>query len=428
MSDQDTAVTSSPRIATLPGEKLAPQEVSPPGLRCELERSFDGLDGLRTVWDEATIRLGGSVYMSFDWCRTWWKFYGAGKALRIFVFSVGEKVVGILPLYIDTLGFWPFQFKVVRLVGANIPPKVFDPPMDAAWAEAMFKHILDQLFEQDRCDLLSFGPVSELHESSVKLKGASAAKTHLVGPAHAVLDGVHSVFWLPRSMEEYFESLSKNERKNRRKYELRTLRKEHEVRVEVLQNSPEVEAEYAQFAAQHAAQWKFEGKPGHFGSWPEAGAYNEALVKSLAPFGRVRFLRILADGEIICRQYIFAFGESYVWELPARSVGPHWERFSLGPTGIVTMIEAAIREGKTRIEGGLAHYDYKVRLGAREHAVSRVRVVARRTMSRLRMLLFGGFQLLLLYGYHKIWYARIRPRFFPRWHAPQWTLWVRLDF
>src|SRR5204862_8222110 len=51
----------------------------------------------------------------------------------------------------------------------------------------------------------------------------------------------------------------------------------------------------------------------------------------------------------------------------SRSIGESWERFSLGPTGIVNMISSAMEEKLARIEGGLAHYDYKLRLNAKEY-------------------------------------------------------------
>lgn len=406
---------------------LVPNKGPMDELHCRIETSFESLASFRRTWDEAVIRLGGSLYMSYDWCRVWWEFYGAGKELRIFIFSAAGEVVGILPLYIDSIGFRPVRFKVARLVGANIPPKVFDPPIDEGWAGLIFEQILLSLFEADRCDLLSFGPISELHKAAEKLAEACCGKTGLVIPADVRADGVHSIFWLPSSMADYFESLSKNERKNRRKYELRLLKKDHAVRVEVLNDSERVSQTFEEFVVQHALYWQAQGKPGHFGAWPKATEFNRALVKAHGKLGRLRFIQILADEQVVASQYTFAFGNSYFWELPSRLVGGDWEKFSLGPTGIVTMIDEAIKEGKKRLEGGLAHYEYKIRLGAKEYAVRRVRVIANRAGSRMRVKLYNALRLCLLYGYHKIWYRRITPRLPAFFRKPQWLFWLRLD-
>jgi CelD/BcsL family acetyltransferase involved in cellulose biosynthesis len=396
-------------------------------IKFRVETAFESLTEFRETWDEAVIRLGGTIYMSYDWSRIWWKFYGANKELRIFIFTLENEVIGIVPLYIDSLGVWPIRLKVARIVGANVPPKVFDPPIDERWAEVIFRHVIDQIFEIDGCDLLSFGPVSELHQPTKALLRVSREKKALIAGSEVVSGGVHSVFQLPASLEAYFESLSKSERK-KRQYELRLLRKTCDLRVDTVSDPGEVEMEFRGFAEQHSSQWRADGKPGHFGAWPKAKEFNESLVQAHGALGRVRFSRIFADGEPASSQYIFAFGNSYFWELPARAMGAKWDRLSLGPAGAISMIEAAIREGKTRVEGGMGHYDYKVKLGAQEHAVKTLRLLANRGGARLRMAVFKMIRTFVLYAYHKIWYRRMTPRLPEGFRGPQWQVWLRLDF
>ena len=109
-------------------------------------------------------------------------------------------------------------------------------------------------------------------------------------------------------------------------------------------------------------------------------------------------------------------------------VGQQWQRFSLGQAGFFALVDAAIREGKTRVEAGLAHYDYKQKLKATEHATRVVRVVGHRPASRLRTAIGLCLRFCLLWGYHKTWYRRISPRLPPLFRRPIWTLWLRLDF
>jgi CelD/BcsL family acetyltransferase involved in cellulose biosynthesis len=395
-------------------------------LSCRVETSFEALEPFRHTWDEAVVRLGGSIYMSYDWSRIWWEFYGDGKELRIFIFTHGQETVGILPLYIDSLGCWPLRLKVARLVGANIPPKVFNPPIHPTWAEAAFGVVLTRLFEKESVDLLSYGPVSELHHPTELLQRACEKRQGNV-TQRTIAGEVHSTFLLPPSLEEYFEGLSKAERK-KRKYELRLLQKECSVLVDVVSNPVETGPEFERFAEQHTAQWQAEGKTGHFGAWPKGKEFNAALVKAQAALGRVRFVRIIANRQVLSNQYVFAFGDAFFWELPARALGRQWERLSLGPAGLISTIESAIQEGKKQVEGGLGHYDYKVKMGAQEHAVRRVHVVANRAGSRVRRTLFGAIRFCVLYGYHKLWYRRIAPHLPAPEERPQWNFWLRLDF
>jgi len=378
-------------------------------------------------WDAAVARLSGSVYMTFDWLRTWWTFYGKDKALRIFLFTQAGASVGIMPFYLETLRCGPCTLKVARLVGANIPPKVFDLPLEASVAAAAFEHILEHLRRREACDLISLGPVSALHAWAGPLQAVCSQRRDLVSGWHTRRD-IHSVFHLPATMEEYFAALSKNERKNRRKYELRLLGKEYETCVDVVSGSAEGAAEFERFAQLHREQWKVEGKTGHFGAWPRALAFHRALVRAQGDRGRLRFIRILANDEVVASQYTFAFSGRYFWELPARAIAAKWDRFSLGPTGIVTMIGQAIQEGITRVEGGLAHYDYKVRLGAREYEALTFRLVGAGVSTRVRFALLAGLRQGWLHGYHKIWYRRLMPRLPSRFWRPQAKRWLQLDF
>ena len=60
-----------------------------------------------------------------------------------------------------------------------------------------------------------------------------------------------------------------------------------------------------------------EKKLGHFGDWPGAGAFNEELVRTLAPLGRVRLVRLWADDLVASYQYCLTFGDRMYWRLPA---------------------------------------------------------------------------------------------------------------
>jgi hypothetical protein len=365
--------------------------------------------------------------MSYDWSRLWWEFYGGNQPLRIFLFRVDNEIVGIVPVYIDCVRLWPLRFRIAKLVGSNIPPKVFNTPIARTWAEQIFEKIVLQLFQEDSCDALSFGPVSALYSPVEALLKASAGKPGLVSKATASRTGVHSVWFLPQTLDDYYQSLSRNERKNR-KADLKKLQSDYDASIEVVSNAQQVKEEFDDFVRQHAAQWHAEGKAGHFGAWPQATEFNRALVDAHGKLGRVRFVRILAKGRPISSIYAFALGGSYYCELPARSLDPQWDRLSLGPAGIVAAIEVGIKEGMTRMEGGLSHYEYKMRLNAKEYATMTVRVVGKGFASRVGMWILLALRFCVLLAYHKLWYGGIAPRLPAAFKQSQWRFWLRLDF
>jgi CelD/BcsL family acetyltransferase involved in cellulose biosynthesis len=413
--------------STGPDRQIVADDVVPPPLEVRVEHSFVGLEPLRAAWDQAAAELGGSIYLSFDWSRTWWQFYGNGNELCIFLCYSNGKLAGVLPMYIDRIGFRPLQFSVARLLCANIPPKSFNPPLHPDWAELIFDSILTQLLERDHCDLISFGPVCESRAFLKNFESAARKRNPLCARVSLSREGVHTVFHLPKTLDEFFDRMEKDERK-KRKYEMRLLAKEQSITRDVVTAPEKVEAEFESFASLHASQWRDKGKLGHFGSWPRGQQYNLALVQALAKLGRVRFVRILAGEEVISNQFAFVFGDSWYWELPARVMDRKWNRFSLGTTGFFGLAEEAIKEGKASIEGGIAHYDYKRKLGGTEYGLEVLRVVANRSGSKVRTRIFGWLRACVRLVYYKIWYARVSPRLPARFRQPIWSFWLRLDF
>lgn len=395
-------------------------------LTCQVLNTFAGNDHLRALWDETVAGLNSTIYMTYDWCRTWWEFYGQSKELKIAIFRMDEHVVGILPMYIERIGFGPLCFRVARLLGANIPPKIFDPPVSVAHARDVFAAMIDELISKERCDLVSVGPLSEEYgpaDGFCKACDARPDLTQALSPA-----GVYTVVHLPAKYDDYVKGLRKKERYYLRKDETQLFSKELAGVVDSVSEPDKTGPEFEAFADQHARQWTEQGRAGHFGSWPEGLAYNKALVERLSPLGRVRFVRIVTNKGIISRQYAFAFGSSYFWELPSRETGPEWDTFSLGRTGAATMFRVAIEEGKTRIEAGTGSYDYKKLLNATEYRAVIFRVRSARLAARVRHSLFTSFAWALRVVYHKIWYRRIMPRLPVRWRRPQWKLWLTFDF
>ncbi len=402
-------------------------DLGPERLRCRIETSFDGLDSLREQWDRTVLALGGTLYMSYDWSRLWWQFYGANKDLRLFIFYSGDEIVAIVPLYIDSIGLAPFGLKLARLVGANTPPRVFDPPVHKAYASQVWEAVVIHLFARERCDLLSFGPFSEHYRPAFSLQEVVEARPELVRKPITVQREVRTVFPLPSSYEEYFNSLESKERKIRSKW-LRELEKAGPVRTEVIRDPGSVEREFEEFVRQHTSQWAGEGRPGHFHAWPNALEFHRALVRAQGRLGRVRFIKLMAGDEVAANQYTYAFGKTLYHELPARVTGRQWARFSLGYTSVIKLIEAAINEGFQDMESGMGHYDYKVRLNGKEQRVAVMRVQAKGAASVVRAWACSAAREMVTLLAHKIWYRRICPRLPKSMRTSQPAAAINYDF
>lgn len=397
------------------------------GLTCQLFGSFADLEGVEPEWETCALRLGASVYNSYCWTRCWWDYYGKGNELAIFVVRDSGQVVAVLPFYIESIGWGPTSLRVARLVCANLPPKAFRPVVGPDYAEWVFEQVIRELIGNNRCDLLSYGPFSERHEAGAALAGVGERMSDQVERSSLSWESTHSVFELAPSLDDYLNRLSREERQQRKR-KLRGLLKDPRIRCDVISNAASVENEFEEFVELHRQQWNVKGKAGHFGSWPQGLEFNRSLVKEMGKRGTVRFIRACCDGRTVSSQYTFAYGKAYYWELPARALEPEWEKLSLGPSGILLMIEEGIKEGMSFVEGGLARYDYKKRLGATEFRIGRVRILGKGKARQRRFRFARTLQRMFELVYHKIYYRRIMPRL-PWTRGRQVSPWaVRLDF
>jgi hypothetical protein len=396
---------------------------------CVVIESYNNVDlGLEKEWDELAIKTRGSIYLSCAWSRIWWEFYGKGHSLKIFVFRHKGELVGVMPIYIGKIRTGLVETRVARLVGANNPPRVFDLPVDSKHAAVVGEHLARQLVGTDGCDLVSIGPVSDECKAKRTLFAAFEKMADDLGIVREVPFGVYTYFDLPSTYETYMRTLSNNERKNRRKYDLRLLAKEYDVRLEVMHKADEIEKEMAQFIALHTEHWQQQGKLGYFSAWPQANAFNHLLALELARLGRTRLIKVTAGEKPVLYQYSYVFGDCCFWQLPARSAGKEWDRFSLGATALVVLIRNTIEEGIKRIEGGLSHYDYKTRLGAIESSVSVLRLTARRPSSIAKYHLCMALYKIYSNFYYKLWYTRIQPKLPTVFRRPIWMSYIRKIF
>jgi CelD/BcsL family acetyltransferase involved in cellulose biosynthesis len=390
-----------------------------PATGLETIRSFEAAEAIAPEWDALVERLGGSLYMTFDWCRVWWRHYGAGRELRLMAVRDGGELAGLLPFFVERLGLRFGRARVAKVVGSDHTNVMVDPPVDPRLAASAWKSAVERLVVQDGCDLVHVGPISGQSAQLGALRG-------LPGLLRDRETGSHTVFEMPDGFDAYLGSLSKNQRSNYRR-NVNKLGKAFDFQVDVLGDGAALEREFGAFAEMHQAQWKAAGNLGHFGDWPKSLEYNRDLVRTLAESGRVRLMRMLADGRVVSYYFSFELDGTWYWRLPARLVGEEWDRFALGRVGLLKMLEVAAAEGATAIEAGTGRYEYKEKLNARSIPVHSVTVGGRGLAARCRARLAIAVADLLDLAYYRLWFARVAPRLgIPL--RPLWRSWIRSRF
>jgi len=385
--------------------------------------SFDEAEPFRSDWDNLLVRTHALVYVSFDWCRIWWKYYGAGRSLHLILCYREAELVGIFPGFIEVLRLGLAWVRAAKLVGSDCSINLCNVPALPDSLRDVMSRAINHFIGRHRCDLLIVGPMSGLLDQTPEYVESGNCEAKLVERTQVLGDACNTFFKLPSTYVQYVQAISKQPRGNLNR-SLVQFAKSHNVTFDVVSDPAMLEAAFDDFKTLHDIQWRAEGKLGHFGDWPMSGQFTREVVTTLGALGQVRFYRIIADGKVVSSQYCLAFQGTNYWRLPARVYGKEWDKLSLGRMGLAKMIEACIGEGIDTVEGGRGHYPYKVQFGASELPLRCVQFVRRATGVSLRVKAFIASARLLDLLYYRLLFRRIAPKV-PFLRRPLWSLWIR---
>lgn len=95
---------------------IEPTSVQP--VRVRVVQSAAEFASLADEWE--SLQSGArwtSVFQTFDWQFLWWKTYGRDQPLRLLLATESERLVGILPLYMQTVSTMRIRVRLLRPIG-----------------------------------------------------------------------------------------------------------------------------------------------------------------------------------------------------------------------------------------------------------------------------------------------------------------------
>lgn len=388
--------------------------------------SFAEAESFRTAWNGLVVRSGADVYQTFEWCSTWWKHYGDKRSLHILLYFSGDELVGLVPAFIETLWLGPVWVRAGKLVGSDFSLHLCNLPVMSNHLPAVVAQALQHFIGQHRCDLLAIGPLAGPATPVDAIIAAGQHEPNLIESAKLLGTDCNTYFSLPATFDDYLKSLSKQQRDGLTRY-LKQFSKAYQVKFDVVAQPEKLAAEFERFRELHAAQWKTEGKLGHFDDWPKAEAFNRDLIRTLGDQGMVRFYRIHANDQVVSSYFSYVFNGTNYARLPARVCGPEWDKYSFGRMGLVKMFETSLGEGQQIVEAGRGHYGYKLLLGGQEHPMRTIQFIRRGFGVSARVRLFRATADLLVKTYYKVFIRRIAPRM-PALQGPIWPFMIRITW
>ncbi len=115
-------------------------------------------------WDLFVEINGGDIFLSYDWCSIWWKYYGSDRKLKIFVFRSDDDLVGIIPLFFETVWLGPVCLKVVKIVGSDSSITTVNVPLMPKFMDEIIRVFADKMEMYGSWDVMCIGPISGMYD------------------------------------------------------------------------------------------------------------------------------------------------------------------------------------------------------------------------------------------------------------------------
>jgi CelD/BcsL family acetyltransferase involved in cellulose biosynthesis len=359
--------------------------------------SRDGFAELEAGWDRLVRAMRRpSPFMLHGWLSAWWAHGSRGTEPQVYVAHRGGELLAALPLCVERRR----GLRVARFMGCAesalcvlLLAEGVDPGVGAELAARA---------AADRIDLADLFGLT-----------ASSRLAAALGPdSLRLIEVVESpVLDLSRGWEDTYRAKTNSRKRNQHKRRRRQLATLGRLEVSVARTPEELERAIEESFRVHALRWQ--GRPDHssFGTSDGVG-FHRAAVARLAQLDVPRIVTLRLDGHTIAFHYYFALeGNMYVHRL---AFDPAYGRFSPGLVNTLDALEAASREGLTRVEflGGAERYKIELAdrleplhagLGLAGTPLGRAVIDARLATIRLRRRLKRVAPL------HRLYYERLGP-------------------
>jgi len=394
-------------------------------VRAAIYTSFGELEARQEEWDEFVESTGSDIFLTFDWCRIWWKYYGRNRDLRVFVFRRGGELVGLLPLFVEKIWLGPLPVKMIKFVGSDFTMSHFSPAIRSDSIPEVMRQLSTYL-SNDRWSIMHVGPIAGLYAHAETLKDAlreTFGRRH-----HLILEDREdqTYFQLYDSWDEYLKSLSRRQRQHiKEKY--RRLRK-------MFGNDTPITSRFAEkdtfepffdaFVTAHQNRWEKGGRPGHFRDWPDAREFHLEVAREQLKHHRLRLLEVKAGQHLLGYKYAYKFADKYLEFLDARTEVEALLSVSLGHIIFCEQLKDATQERVRYIDSMRGKYDHKMRMGGKVFSMRNFYIIPKKPRILIPVMLFRCFACFLNLFYYRLWYNRAAVKL-PLRRKGLWEIWIR---
>ena len=392
------------------------------GIELKIYNSFEEITGFQAEWDNFVEANGADIFMTFDWCRIWWKYYGKNRDLRIFIFHSNDDLVGIVPLFFEKIWLGLFYIRVVKIVGADFTLAQFSLPIQDGFLKEVALGLSEKLHVLE-WDIIHVGPIAGICNSFPKFKKALRGSFSSFAEVRSEEKGVQTYFELDENFEEQISNLGKSERKRLRRIQRFIDKKELSLKLSYAIAS-NLKDYFTSFKETHKDYWQKRNQGGHFCDWPDSELFHQDMALSQLKKNRLRLLELSYEDKRFGFKYAYKFGGKYFAILSARSGMAVSNKMDFGRLSYIVQSNEARLEGISLIDSMRGKYEYKNKMGGKLYPIQSIYVIRKGWLRVIRVQLFRILSKLYNIGYYKIWFCRVAPKMLKK-NRPLNRLWIK---
>ncbi len=337
------------------------------------EQAFDELED---EWNQLLERADTHVFQSFEWQRTWWKYFGGNGRLHILAFRDEERLVGIAPFYISEVQLYGlYTYRHLQFLAGCLPAGdasdtfskyslsdyldlIADPEYREKIAETLMSYLAEQrnFFDQISLD--------ELPEDGVMMEHLVPKLEEAGWPCIKEKAEVCPQIELPATMDEYLYKIRSSVRYDLRR-SIRSVTEDNLYNIHTIRAEEDLETVFRHLVDLHQARWNSQGYPGVF-----TDARVEQFLKTVSiAFMKRNWLNLKSsfdhDGNCLAVNLTFAFKQRIYDYQRAFDITSDLARYGPGNALIYYLVEEAIDEGKEIFDLLRGDEKYKLRIATR---------------------------------------------------------------
>jgi CelD/BcsL family acetyltransferase involved in cellulose biosynthesis len=302
--------------------------------------SESSFEALADDWDRLVrSRPRPSPFLLHAWLVQWWRHYGDGGELAVYVAYQDGALVGALPLCLRRT----FGLDVLSFLGG-----------DTALADLLVSDdagpgVASALAERAASGGQDFADLAGLPAGSRLVAALDTSRLRLIERSEApVLD-------LTEGWDAVYQAKLSSKKRSHHRRRRRQLGELGRVEVDVARTPAELEAALEDAFELHELRWR--GRPDGSGfATPVGRMFHRATARALAELDVPRIVTLKIDGRAVAFHYYLTLeGRMYVHRI---AFDPAFARLSPGVINTLDAIETAASEGATRVEflGGAERY------------------------------------------------------------------------